>query len=41
MSISSDDGADSSRLDGEYDSEGDSDVVMRLEDEVDAPDGVD
>ena len=41
MSISSDDDIDSTRSDGEYDSEHDSDVVMRMEDNVDTPDSVD
>jgi hypothetical protein len=40
MSISSDDDIDSTELEGEYDSEPDSDVDMRMEDHVDAPDGV-
>jgi len=39
MSISSDDDTDSAELDGEYDSE--LDVDMCMEDDVDAPDGVD
>ena len=40
MSISSDDDTHSTKSDGEYNSERDSDVVMRMEDDVDAPDGV-
>jgi len=39
--ISSDDDTDCAESDGEYDSERDSDVDMRMEDDVDAPDGVD
>ena len=41
MSIASDDDTDSTKSDGEYDSECDSDVEMRMEDDVDAPDGID
>jgi len=42
MTISSDDDTNSiEKSDGEYDSEHDSDVEMRIEDDVDAPDGVD
>jgi hypothetical protein len=41
VSISSDDDTDSTESDGEYDSELDPDVVMCIEDDVDAPDGVD
>jgi len=42
VSIPSEDDTDSTESDGEYDSECDSDVDMRMEDdEVDAPDGVD
>jgi len=41
VSISSDDNTDSTKPDGEYDSELDSDVIMRMEDDVAAPDGVD
>ena len=41
MSISSDDDTDSTELDSEYDSELDPDVYMSMEDDVDAPDGVD
>ena len=40
MSISSDDITDSTESDSEYDSEDDSDVDMRMEDDLDAPDGV-
>jgi len=40
VSISSDDDTDSTKSDGEYDSELDPDVDMRMEDDVDAPDGV-
>ena len=40
MSMSSDDYANSTESDGEYDSEHDHDVHMRMEDDVDAPDGV-
>jgi hypothetical protein len=41
MAISSDDDTDSTEPDGEYDSEHDSNVDMRGEDDVDAPDSVD
>jgi hypothetical protein len=40
VSISSDDDTDYTELDDEYDLESDSDVDMRMEDKVDAPDGV-
>jgi len=40
MLISSDDDTDSTKLDGEYDLEGDSDVYIRMVDNVDAPGGV-
>ena len=42
MSISADDDTDSTgKWGGEYDSEQDSDVDMCMEDDVDAPEGVD
>jgi len=41
MSMSSDDDTDSTESDGKYHSELDPDVDMRMEDDVDAPDGVD
>ena len=41
VSISSDDDTKSTKSDGEYDSELDPDVDMRMEDDVDAPNGVD
>jgi hypothetical protein len=41
VSIFSDDDTDSAESDSEYDSEHDSDVEMHMEDDVDAPDGVD
>jgi len=41
MSISSDDDTDSTKSDGEYYSECDSDVDMCMEDDVDALDGID
>jgi len=41
VSISSDDDTDSTESDGEYDSERDSNVDMRMEDDVDTLDGVD
>jgi hypothetical protein len=41
VSISSDDDTDFTELDGEYGSELDPDVDMRMEDDVDAPDSVD
>jgi len=41
MSISSEDDTDSTESDGEYDSELDPDVNMRLQDDVDTLDGVD
>jgi len=41
VSISSDDDTDCAELDGEYDSERDSHVDMRMEDDVDAPESVD
>ena len=41
MSISSDDDTDSTKLDGEYDSEVEPDVAMHMEDDVDGPGGVD
>jgi len=41
MSISSDDDTDTTELDGKYDSELHPDVDMRMEDDVDALDGVD
>ena len=41
MTISSNDDTDSTESDGEYDSELHPDVNMRMEDDVDAPDGVD
>jgi len=41
VSSSSDEDTDSTESDRKYDSEWDSDVDMRLEDDVDAPDGVD
>jgi hypothetical protein len=41
VSISSDDDPDSTESDGEYDSELDPDVDMRMEDDVNALDGVD
>jgi len=41
VSISSDDDTDSTEADGEYDSELDPVLDMRMEDDVDAPDGVD
>jgi len=40
MSISSENDTDSTESDGKYDSENQPDVDMRLEDDVDAPDGV-
>ena len=40
-SISSDDDIDSTQSDGEYDSELDPDVDMRMEDNVDAPESID
>jgi len=40
MSISSDDGTDSTESHGEYDSEHDPDLVMCMEDDVDALDRV-
>jgi hypothetical protein len=41
VSISSDDNTDSTESDGKYDSELDLNVELRMEDDVDAPDGVD
>jgi len=41
VSISSDDDTDSTKFDGDYDSELDPDVDMGTEDEVDTPDSVD
>jgi len=41
VSICSDDDTDSTESDGEYYLEHDTDVDMRMEDKVDAPDGVD
>jgi len=41
MSISSDDVTNSTKLDGEYDSEGNADVDLGMVDDVDAPDGID
>jgi hypothetical protein len=41
VSISSDDDTDFTELDGEYDSECDSNIALRMADDVDAPDGVD
>ena len=41
MSIALDDDTDSTKSDGEYDWEHDSDADMRMEDDVDAPDSVD
>jgi len=41
MSSSSDVDTKCNESDGEYDSEHDSDVDIRMEDDVDAPDGVD
>jgi len=41
MSLSSDDGTDSTELDSQYDSERESDVDMHMEDDVDALDGID
>ena len=42
MSISSDDDTNQTEeSDGEYDSEHDSEVDMHMEDDVDAPDGID
>jgi len=41
VSISSDDDTDTTESDGKYDPEHDPDVAMRMEDDVDAPDGID
>ena len=41
MSISSDDDTDATKSDSEYESEHDPHVNMHMEDDVDAPDGVD
>jgi len=41
VSIASDDDTDSTEFDSEYDSRLDPDVDLSMEDDVDAPDGVD